>query len=336
MDLRFPPPLRPGDRIGVTSPSSGVVGAGADRIDFATDWLRRRGFEVVVGDCMDGSTHVSAPREQRAAELTAMLVDPRIRAVVPPWGGVTAIDLLDLLDYDAIAAADPTWVVGFSDSTTWMVPLTLRTGLATLHGDNLADTPYAAPDGLTHWLDLAAATEPVTQRDSGLVGDWWRFEEDTSATTWKPAGAGAWEVLGGGTVDVTGRLIGGCIETMGLIAGTAYGDVAAFGREHGDLVVYVEAAEDEAFTICRHLHALRLAGWFEHAVAILVGRTRAPGSEGGFGQRDAVVDALGMLDVPIVLDVEIGHVPPHLPLLNGALARVVVDGDTREITQSWP
>lgn len=60
------------------------------------------------------------------------------------------------------------------------------------------------------------------------------------------------------------------------------------------------------------------------------------GSEGGFGQRDAVVDALGMLDVPIVLDVEIGHVPPRLPLLNGALARVVVDGDTREITQTWP
>jgi hypothetical protein len=27
-------------------------------------------------------------------------------------------------------------------------------------------------------------------------------------------------------------------------------------------------------------------------------------------------------------------VPPHLPLINGALARVVVDGDTRERTQS--
>ena len=336
MDLRFPPPLRPGDRIGVTSPSSGVAGAAAVRIDFAIAWLRRRGFEVVVGDCMDGSTHISAPREQRAAELSAMLVDPVIRAVVPPWGGVTAIDLVDLLDHDAIAAADPTWVVGFSDSSTWMVPLTLRTGLATLHGDNLADTPYAAPDGLAHWLDLAAATAPVTQRDSGLVADWWRFEEDPSATTWKQAGTGAWEVLGGGAVDVTGRLIGGCVETMAPLAGTPYGDVRAFGEEHGPLVAYLEASGDEAFTICRQLHGLRLAGWFDRAVAILVGRTNAPGSEGGFGQRDAVVDALGMLDVPIVLDVEIGHVPPHLPLLNGALARVVVDGGTHEITQTWP
>jgi muramoyltetrapeptide carboxypeptidase LdcA involved in peptidoglycan recycling len=77
---------------------------------------------------------------------------------------------------------------------------------------------------------------------------------------------------------------------------------------------------------------LRLAGWFDHVVAVLVGRTRAPDSD-GFTQRDAVADALGMLEVPIILDLEIGHVPPHLPLVNGATARVVVDGDIHEITQ---
>ena len=122
MDLRFPAPLRPGARVGVTSPSTGVSGAGAERIDFCVGWLRERGHDVVVGDCMNGSRHVSAPRERRATELTAMLTDPAIQAVVPPWGGETAVDLVDLLDYDAIMAADPTWVVGFSDSSTWMVP----------------------------------------------------------------------------------------------------------------------------------------------------------------------------------------------------------------------
>ncbi len=334
MELRFPAPLRPGDRIGVTSPSSGVAGAEAVRIDFAIAWLRHRGYEVVVGQCMEGSAHVSASREQRAAELTAMLTDPGIRAVVPPWGGVTAVDLVDLLDYDAIAAAEPTWVVGYSDSSTWMLPLTLRTGLATLHGDNLADTPYAAPEGLTHWLDLAASTTPVTQRDSGLVADWWRFEDDPSATRWKHVGTGAWSLHGrDATLDVTGRLIGGCIETIAVLAGTPYGDVNAFGREHGPLVVYLEASDDEAFTICRHVHGMRLAGWFDDAVAVLVGRTPAPDSEGGFTQADAVADGLADLRIPIVLEVEIGHVPPHLPLVNGALAHVVVDGDRHEITQ---
>lgn len=331
--IRFPAPLRPGDRIGVTSPSMGVSGAGAERIGFCVGWLRERGYNVVVGDCMDGSGHVSAPREQRAAELTSMLTDPTVRAVVPPWGGVTAVDLLDLLDYDAIAAAEPTWVVGYSDSSTWVTPLLLRAGLAGIHGDNLADTPYETPEGLSHWLDLAAATGPVTQRDSGVVATWVRFEDDHRATRWHQTGTGAWEVLNGGAVDVTGRLVGGCIETMVAIAGTPYGDVAAFGRDHGPLLVYLEAAEEEAFTICRHLHGLRLAGWFDHAAAVLVGRTSAPASEGGFTQRDAVADALAALGVPVVLDLEIGHVPPHLPLVNGATARVVVDGGTREITQ---
>ena len=39
----------------------------------------------------------SAPAGQRAAELTRMLADPDIHCVVPPWGGETAIDLVDLL-----------------------------------------------------------------------------------------------------------------------------------------------------------------------------------------------------------------------------------------------
>ncbi len=78
---------------------------------------------------MSADRWVAGPKEKRAAELTAMLTDPSIRAIVPPWGGAgTALDLLDQLDYAAIAAADPTWVVGYSDSSTWMVPPTLRAG----------------------------------------------------------------------------------------------------------------------------------------------------------------------------------------------------------------
>lgn len=335
--MRFPTPLRPGDRIGVTSPSAGVVGPGAERIDFCAGWLRDRGYDVVVGECMDGSGHVSAPREQRAAELMSMLLDPAIRAVVPPWGGETAIDIVDLLDYDALAAVEPTWIIGYSDSSTWMLPISLRAGWATLHGDNLADTPYAAPDGLVSWLDLAsaAAGSSVTQVDSGRLDTWVRFEEDPTAVTWRPVGTGSWSLHGADTLDVSGRLIGGCVETVAPLAGTVYGDVASYGRGvDGDgLVVYLEACEDDAFTICRQLHAIRLAGWFDDARAILIGRTNAP-DEPAFTQHDAVLDALGGLGLPIVFDLEIGHVPPHLPLVNGALARVVVDGDRHEIVQT--
>ena len=95
-----------------------------------------------------------------------MLLDPAIRAVVPPWGGVTAIDILDQLDWEALTAAEPTWLVGYSDTTTWMLPFTLRLGWATLHGANLMDTPYATPTGCPPLDRVAAATGPVTQHGS--------------------------------------------------------------------------------------------------------------------------------------------------------------------------
>jgi muramoyltetrapeptide carboxypeptidase len=332
---RFPRALAPGDRIAVTSPSSGVGDELRPRIEVALRLLREAGFDVVVGDCMADDLVVSAPKEQRAAELTAFLTDPLVKAVVPPWGGETAIDLLDQLDWDALAAIEPTWLVGWSDMVTVLLPLTLRLGWATLHGWTLADTPYAAPDGLLHWLDLAAASGEVTQTSPGRTRDGW---DDYVAhpgvrrmTLDRPT---RWSVLGGGDAEVSGRLVGGCLEVVSPLAGTPYGDVPAYGRAHADdgLVVYLEVCEHGAYDVARALHGLRLAGWFDHASGVLLGRSAGPDSE-KMTQHQAVADALGMLDVPVVLDADIGHTQPFLPLVNGALARVTVSDGVGVVTQ---
>ena len=152
----------------MTSPSAGVEGAAAGRIDFAWVAARGRVRDVVVGRLMDGAGITAGPAADRAAELTAMLCDPTIRCVIPPWGGETAIDLVDLLDWDALAAAEPTWLVGFSDLSTLLVPLTTRLGWATVHGDNLADTPYRAPDGL---LSRSTSSPAPARTSSTTPGD---------------------------------------------------------------------------------------------------------------------------------------------------------------------
>jgi len=77
---------------------------------------------------------------------------------------------------------------------------------------------------------------------------------------------------------------------------------------------------------------MRLAGWFDQANGILVSRTHAPGRP-GFSQHDAVRDALGMLGVPIIADVECGHVAPHLALVNGALATVTAGPEECSVRQ---
>ena len=335
----LPAPLVRGDRIGITAPSSGVGPSERGRLDFATHWLRDKGFVVEIGDCMDGSGHISAPAAERASELMRMLLDPNIRAVIPPWGGETAIDLLSLLDFDALAKAEPTWFIGYSDISTLLTPITLRTGWATVHGSNLMDTPYELPATLASWLDVATAApgavirQTPSHRFRNNDHDDWTAHPDVTTHAWN--GSGTWRRIdeGSGPVEAEGRLIGGCIETLANVAGTPFGITASLRGEFGTepTIVYVEASEDNAFDICRNLHGMKLAGFFDGATAVLIGRTAAPGMP-SLSQDDAVMDALGSLGVPIVADLEFGHVPPQMTMVNGVLARFV-HGDSESFLE---
>jgi muramoyltetrapeptide carboxypeptidase LdcA involved in peptidoglycan recycling len=329
--VRYPRPLRPGDRIAVTAPSAGVPDVFRPRLDHAVHLLREAGYGVVLGECLDGSGIVSAPARERAAELTALLCDPTVAAVVPPWGGELAIDLLPLLDLDALRRAEPTWFVGYSDISVLLTPLTLATGVATLHGQNLMATPFALPGTVLPWLDVvrAAPGEALVQRPSArhrggglpdIVGDPGTTDLglDTPGT-WRLLGERAAHDAHQPDVHARGRLVGGCLEVISHLPGTPFGNLAPLVAEGDGLVVYLETAEVPAADATRRLRALRMAGWFDHADAVLIGRTASPGS-GAWTHDDGVRDALGDLDVPVVLDVDCGHVPPGLSLVNGALA----------------
>jgi muramoyltetrapeptide carboxypeptidase len=93
---------------------------------------------------------------------------------------------------------------------------------------------------------------------------------------------------------------------------------------------------NDALDIAQRLWTFRLAGWLDpaHTRAVLIGRTHAPDSP-GFSQREAVASAIGDLPIPVVLDVDCGHVVPQLALVNGALARVTIAADTQRIEQSF-
>ncbi len=344
MTIRYPAPLQHGDRVGVTACSAGVPDTMWERFDVAVAAIKDRGYEVVIGQCLESYdesfAHVSAPAADRVAELMTMLTDPSIRAVVPPWGGETAIDILPLLDWGRLRASEPTWVVGYSDIATLLTPLTLNTGLATIHGNNLMDTPFRPADGLLSWLDIVAMPSGTTfaqfppgrYRRDGQVD----FRTQPHASELTLDAEGGWKRLDEpGELHVGGRLIGGCIETISPLTGSPLGDVPRFVAEYATTgtVVYLEAAEQSAFSICRALHGMRLAGFFTGANAILIGRTNAPNDE-TMTQHEAVLDALGSLDVPIIADVDCGHVAPFMPLVNGAYAEVRMRGSAAELSQT--
>lgn len=65
---------------------------------------------------------------------------------------------------------------------------------------------------------------------------------------------------------------------------------------------------------------------------LLIGRPLQFGQK--FGELDqyrAVTDLLGKYNVPIVMDLDIGHLHPAMPLIVGSYAKVAVEGNEIEI-----
>jgi muramoyltetrapeptide carboxypeptidase len=144
--LNFPAPLRPGDLIAVTAPSSGVPAPLHARLDLVIAHLRAQGYRVIEGACLRAEhKDASAPAAERAAELMRFLSDPTVAAVLPPWGGELATELLDRLDFEALRGLPPKWLLGFSDLSTLQLPLALCSGWSSAHGANLMDLVPTQP-----------------------------------------------------------------------------------------------------------------------------------------------------------------------------------------------
>lgn len=272
---------------------------------------------------------------ERAHDLEAAFVDAG--AVLPPWGGQLAIELVERLDWHAIAATR-TWFVGWSDISTLLLPLTILTGTATLHGANLMDEPWELPTQFRRWTDVAGLTEgnSFTQHSAPhhRSRPWveWKDEPLDRGSAYETATR--WRSLDGRPVSMRGRLIGGCLETVSLLAGSRFGDVPGFAERHAPegVIVYLESSGSDAPAVLRMLRSLRLAGWFRHASGVLIGRTSAPDTP-DLTQEQAVDRALGDLGIPVIVDFDIGHQPPQLPVVNGALAEIMLEGGSGTIVQ---
>jgi muramoyltetrapeptide carboxypeptidase len=335
MNIRYPAPLRPGSRVVVLAPSSGVEAPLHPRLNLALAHFLAQGFVVEEGRSLRlQSASASAPAAERAAELMQTLQRDDVDAIFPPWGGELAIELLDRLDWPALARAKPKWCIGYSDTSTWQLPLTLRLGWATAHGPGLMDLVEGQSDPLTaqvlNHLALPAGASFEQQASTHWQKTWGDFVAEP-ACTYRLTEPTRWRCMTGqAAVRLEGRLIGGCLDTLLHLAGSGFGDVPAFVRQAGSegALLYLENAELSPTAFVRAFHHLRWAGWLDGLAGVLLGRSAAPDSTGDDELRmeQALRATVATLPCPVLVDVDIGHRPPQLLLINGARARVVWSG----------
>ena len=138
-------------------------------------------------------------------------------------------------------------------------------------------------------------------------------------------------------MEAEGRLIGGCLDTLMHLAGTPYGDVAALHASSGDgHIVFLENCGLRPAVVSRALHQLHYAGWFRGIDALLLGRSSAPDakSESALSYIEAVRQAIGHLDFPVLMDVDVWHRAPQMTLVQGAVAKLTwSETDGGSVTQ---
>lgn len=341
--IRFPKPLRPGDLIAVTAPSSGVSGPLLARLDLVLGHLRSLGYRIVEGACLRQQyKDASAPREQRALELMRFLTDPAVAAILPPWGGVLASELLESIDFQALRSTEPKWLLGFSDLSTVQLPLTLVSGWATAHGPNLMELAPTQTDKLAAAALAILATDlqvPVRQVSSrAFQKQYIDFAVQVDAP-WNLTEPTVWKRLDGSMepVDFRGRLIGGCLDTIAWLAGTRFGDIPAFVRQAGECgtILYLENVNMAPPGLVRALLALRRHRWFDSLSGLLIGRSTGPVPESpdSLSYTEALSATLGDLRYPVLYDVDVGHQPPQFTLINGAIGHVQYQAGSGSVTQ---
>ena len=129
--MRKPRALRPGDRVAVVSPASPFK---REEFEAGLGEIRTLGFEPVFDESVFARQgYVSGAAEVRAAAFTRAWADPEIAALVAVRGGYGSVQLLPLLDGDAVAHR-PKAFIGYSDNTSLLSWLTLKCGIVSFHG----------------------------------------------------------------------------------------------------------------------------------------------------------------------------------------------------------
>ena len=332
------PFLKKNATIGVTAPSSGVEEELHELVKRSCSRLEGRGYYIICRDtAWTQDKAKSAPAVKRAQEFNEMMQDEGIDLILPPWGGELLIEVLEKIDFENLKEK---WVLGYSDTSLLLLAITLKTGIATAHGTNLIDLRGEYTDDTTAMWESVLSTKTgstITQYSSEKYQKKWQHD-NPSPCVFHLTEETNWKIVTGESVKVEGRLLGGCIDIIRHIIGTPYGDVQSFRKKHINnepIIWYFENCELKTTDLRRSLVQMKLAGWFDNCSCIMFGRSPANEPVENYTIEDVYQDLFTELQIPIIYDIDCGHVPPQITFVNGAYGVVEVEGGKGTVVQHF-
>jgi muramoyltetrapeptide carboxypeptidase len=284
----WPPPVRPGDRIGVAALSGA---ASEESIARGVEALRGLGYEPVLARNVGSRWGIFAGTDQERLDgFHELLADESLGAILFLRGGYGLTRLLGGIDWGLLARR-PRAFLGYSDLTPLLHRVVDRLGWVAFHA------PMLSGD-LARGFDAAERASFV----GALAGE-------------APAPLPV-RFLRDGAAE--GPLVGGCLSMLAAVWGTPWQPDLSGG------ILFVEDVDEPIYRVDRMLTHLGLSGTLSTIRAIVAGHFGSSwesdviSAETVPWHRETLLAAPG----PVALGIPAGHGVPNLTLPLGALARL--------------
>ncbi|WP_417683188.1 S66 peptidase family protein [Pseudidiomarina aquimaris] len=310
---RLPKRLKKGDTVRMVAPASAVL----DRhhVLIAKESFEALGFNVELGEHVFGRHgYLSGTDQQRAEDVNKAFADDSVDAVIAVRGGWGCNRILPLLDYDMIRANNKV-LLGYSDITSLMNALYVKTGMVSFHG----------PNGFSYWADFQAQQfrDVIMDGKSTTMRNYKEKEETLTMMSNRTT------TVNSGTAQ--GVLVGGNLTVLTSLCGTPY-----FPDLKGKVLMLEDVGEN-IYRIDRFLSQLQLAGHLEGVAGIVFGHCTECDPGGGFGSftlHEVFEHYFKPLGVPTYTGAQFGHIRDNHILPVGHVVELDADAATLKLLGS--
>lgn len=339
--MRYPKFLEKNGTIGLVAPSFGcTIEPYKSTFENALKTWKNMGYKTDLGpNCyVQKGIGISNTPKLCAEELNTWYCSKNNDVLIACGGGELMCEIVPFLDFEKMKQSDPKWYMGLSDNTNFTFLSNILMDTATIYG------PNAPTFGMEPWHEsVTDAFDLICGRIKQVHGyDMWESEgvkdEEHPLLPYNLTEPVVIKKYPDKDVELEGRLLGGCLDILELYPGTRYDKVKEFSETYKEdgIIWFLESCDLNIMGIRRALWRLKESGWFSHVKGFLIGRPLCFGTElFGCNQYDAVTDLLKEFGVPIIMDLDFGHLSPKMPLISGGTAKIKVKENQIDIQYTF-
>lgn len=266
----------------------------------------------------------SADAQTRAKEINEMFEDES-KLILCAAGGEFLVEILPYINFEKILEK-PKWVEGFSDPTGILFPLTTKYDIATIYGNNFKSFGMEKyHKSLEDNLEILKGN--LIEQYSYELFENGRQEKITGLEGYNLTDKVEWETIENKEVNVTGRIIAGCLDIIMELLGTKYDGTRIFNEKYkNDGIIWCfDNCELSKEALIRSMWKLNELEYFKYTKAIIFGRNGSETSYYNYDMEHAIKDSvISKLNVPIIYNADISHKSPSMTIINGSIANIKV------------